>query len=52
MQVSNQDICRSHVGKHVQATVVPTEKVRETELQKQQEYQIMEIDDELRPGAP
>ncbi len=52
MQVSNQDICRSHLGKHVQATVVPTEKARERELEQQQEYQIMEIHDELRPGAP
>jgi len=49
MQVANQNICRSHMGKRVKVTVVPTEKAREAELQQQQEYQIMEIEDELRP---
>ena len=37
------------MGKHVKVTVVPTEKVRESELHQQQEYQIMQIEDELRP---
>ena len=48
MRVANQDVCRSHMGKHVKATIkpmeqpsaaaAPTEKQREQELQGQQEY--------------
>ena len=49
MQIANQNICRSHLGQHVKVTVVPTEKAREVELKQQQEYQIMEIENELRP---
>lgn len=49
MQITNQNICQSHMGKHVKVTVVPTEKAREATLQQQQEYQIMEIENELRP---
>ena len=49
MQVSNPNVCRSHMGKHVKVTFVPSEKVRESELKQQQEYQIMQIEDELRP---
>jgi hypothetical protein len=48
MHIANQDICKSHMGKHVTATVkpmdqppaaaAPTEKQREDELQGRQKY--------------
>ncbi len=48
MHIANQDACKSHMGKHVTATVRsmdqppaaadPTEKQREQELQERQQY--------------
>ncbi len=56
MHVANQDICRSHMGKHVTATVrpteqppaaaAPTEKQREQELQGQEDYfQVLQMEE-------
>ncbi len=55
MHIANQDVCKSHMGKHVAATVrpmdqppaaaAPTEKQREEELQGQQEYfQVLQME--------
>ncbi len=55
IHIANQDICKSHMGKHVAATVkpmeqpaaaaAPTEKQREQELQGRQEYfQVLQME--------
>ena len=41
--IANQDICKSHMGKHVKMTAVPTEKEREDTVR------IMELYDD--PGG-
>lgn len=38
MQIANQESCKSRMGQHVKATVVPSEKQREKELQEHQQY--------------
>lgn len=56
MHVANQNVCKSHMGKHVKATVTgmdqpsaaaaPTEKQREQELQgKEEYYQVLQIEE-------
>ncbi len=56
MHVANPNVCKSHMGKHVSATIkpmeqppaaaAPTEKQREHELQSQQEYyQVLQIEE-------
>lgn len=56
MRVANQDVCKSHIGKHVKATVkptdrpaaaaAPTEKQREQELQGQEQYfQVLQMEE-------
>ncbi len=55
MNIANQDICKSHMGKHVSATVrlmdqpaaaaSPTEQQREHELQERQQYfQVLQME--------
>ena len=46
MKIANQNICKSHMGKHVKIQAVPTEKEREKTLQEQQQYlQVLKIED-------
>ncbi len=46
MKIANQNMCKSHMGKHVKVEAVPTEKEREQTLQEQQHYlQVLKIED-------
>jgi hypothetical protein len=46
MKIANQNICKSHMGKHVKVEAVRTEKEREKTLQEQQQYlQVLKIQD-------
>ncbi len=46
MKIANQNICKSHMGKHVKVEAVPTEKEREQTLQEQRHYlQVLKIED-------
>lgn len=53
MQIANQDICQSHMGKHVTLTAAPAEEPAAaaipTEKQREQKLRIMELHDD--PGG-
>ncbi len=49
MHVANQNVCKSHMGKHVKATVKSTEQpaaaAAPTEKQREREVQILQIEE-------
>jgi len=54
-KIANQDMCKSHIGKHVKATAMssdtntPSSMAVPTEKQREQELRIMELHDD--PGG-
>jgi hypothetical protein len=46
-QIANQDLCKTHMGKHVKMTAVP---VKPTEKQREESLRIMELYDDVGGG--
>lgn len=48
MHIANQNICKSHMGKHVTVMAVPSEQAREKELAGREQYfQILQLEEQV-----